>query len=110
VKYIQIFGFICIFHLVGSAQIETISTKDTTTYSEQEVKGEERLINAISLRLTGKSKDAIPILKGLIKENKSESVYYELARALFVEKDYDNAQLNAKKATILDKENLFINI
>jgi tetratricopeptide (TPR) repeat protein len=108
VKYIQIFGFICIFHLVGSAQIETISTKDTTTYSEQEVKGEERLINAISLRLTGKSKDAIPILKGLIKENKSESVYYyELARALFVEKDYDNAQLNAKKATILDKENLF---
>lgn len=92
----------------GYTQIETISTKDTSTYSEKEVKSEEKLIKATALRLTGKSKDAIPILQELIRENKYEpTYYYELARDYFIEKDYTNAQLNANKAVHLDKNNIY---
>lgn len=95
-------------NVVTPAQIETISTKDTTTYSEKQAMAEDRFVQATSLRLIGKSKEAIPILQELIKQDKSEaSYYYELARSLFVEKDYDNALMNANKAVSLDKGNLF---
>ncbi len=93
---------------VTYAQIETVSTKDTTTYSEKDAMTEDRFVQATSLRLIGKSKEAIPILQELIKQDKTKAAYYyELARSLFVEKDYDNALLNAAKAVSLEKDNLF---
>ncbi|HNB91573.1 MAG TPA: hypothetical protein PKV31_01595, partial [Saprospiraceae bacterium] len=56
-------------NVVTPAQIETISTKDTTTYSEKQAMAEDRFVQATSLRLIGKSKEAIPILQELIKQD-----------------------------------------
>lgn len=102
--------FLCFLGLKMTVlgQIETISTKDTTTYSEKEALDEEKFVQATTLRLAGKTKEAIPILQGLIKANKSEpAYYYELARTQFLDKDYDNALINAGKAVSQDKDNLF---
>lgn len=107
---IFLIGILLVVGTLGAtyAQIETVSTKDTTTYSEKDAMTEDRFVQATSLRLIGKSKEAIPILQELIKQDKTKAAYYyELARSIFVEKDYDNALLNAAKAVSLEKDNLF---
>ena len=104
-----IISVICI--QLTSAQIETISTKDTTRYTEKEAFDEEKFINASSLRLANKTKEAIPILQGLIKENKTEpAYYYELARNYYLDKNFDFALTNASKAVSLAPDNLFYSI
>lgn len=107
-----IFSFtIFIFQGYANAQIETINTKDTTRYSEAEAFAEEKFINATTLRLANKPKEAIPILLALIKADKTEpAYYYELARTYYLDKQLDEALSHASKSVSLDPENLFYSI
>lgn len=108
VRLLFIFQFFIFFNSAISAQIETISTKDTTRYSEKQAMEEEKFIAATAFRLANKTKEAIPLLQELIKNNKTEpTFYYELARTYYLDKQYDDALTNASKSVSLDPANLY---
>ena len=69
---------------------------------------EEKFIAATAFRLANKTKEAIPLLQELIKNNKTEpTFYYELARTYYLDKQYDDALTNASKSVSLDPANLY---
>ncbi len=110
-RFLIISCTIFVINLGVIAQSDTITTTDNTRYSEAEAFEEEKFISASTLRLANRPKEAIPILQGLIKENKSEpAFYYELARTYYLDKQMDEALMNATKSVSLAPANLYYRI
>lgn len=99
--------FAILIHLCFASLL--ISQDDDTRFSESEFKIQDRFVKAKLLVVSGKKADAIKLLDSLRRESPTNAtLYFELARLHFENKDYNLTESNLSNAVKIEPNNVWI--
>jgi tetratricopeptide (TPR) repeat protein len=99
--------FAVLIHLCFSGLL--IAQDDDTRFSESEFKIQDRFVKAKLLVVSGKKAEAIKLLDSLRRESPTNAtLYYELARLHFENKDYNLTESNLSNAVKIEPNNVWI--